>query len=148
MATIKVSDKELMEPHQIATFIKIFGRNKYVKTVQQFAKQRLLPETIAGMSMLELESLTQEQYEAKRDQIAKDMKLPDTDKPVYADVTIQEIALLGHAGQQLFLDTYGYERFMQAHELQGLEELNDKSFHQVLGRQYKPYTRTSSDATK
>jgi hypothetical protein len=152
MPKIRVSDKELDTPEMKAAFIKLFGAQQYIKTVQQFAKQRIEPATVGGgipnnddAIRKALDSLPEKEAEELNKRIIADLALPDKKKPVFAEVSISEMALLGHSGQQLFLDTFGYERFMQAHELQGLEELDDRAYHQIQGRTYQPYTRSTAE---
>ena len=138
--TVRISDKELLEPQARAVLIKLVGTNEYKRVLKQFAEQRLGPERIGGYTKDQLKNLSQAEYEANRDRIQADQnRRADPKKPVYADLTISENNLATIQQKELAEKFLGYQRFMQALGLNGLEELSDKAYHQILNREYTPY---------
>jgi hypothetical protein len=130
----------LQTPEQKADFIKLFGKNQYIKTLKQFAQQRLGPELIAGMTQDQIDNLSQKEYEERMDQIHADLgKVADPKKPVFAEVDVFEERLRGMQAQDLMLKRFGFERYMQSMGLSGLSELDSQAYHQVLDRPFKPY---------
>ena len=136
---IMISDHELESPEAKADLLKLTGRNTYKKVLQQFATQRVPKQNPGGFSDTDIEKMNEEEYAAAREKILADMEMPDPKKPVFAEVEISETQLATPMQHEIFLKRFGFERYMQAQGLQGLEELDARAYHQILGREYKPY---------
>ena len=137
---IMISDHELDSPEAKADLLKLTGRNTYKKVLQQFAQQRVPIENPGGFSEADIEKMSESEYEQAREKIFADLnKLPDPKKPVFAEVVISETQLATPMQHEIFLKRFGFDRYMQAQGLQGLEELTPKAYHQILGREFKPY---------
>lgn len=140
----KISDKELDDPQAKIDLLKLTGKNAYIKTLKQFAEQRLPVENPGGLNEDQLKKLSSAEYEQYREKIHADLnKMADPKKPVFATVEISENQLASAEAKSLFVNRFGYSRFMQAMGLSGLEELDARAYHQVLNRPFKPY-KTSS----
>ena len=137
--SIMVSDQELDTPEAKLDLIALTGKTTYIKVVQQFAQQRLPKENPGGFTHEEIERMTEAEYEANREKILADMEMSDPKRPVYAEVKINENQLATLDQKMRFIKRFGYDRFMLAMGLHGLEELDDKAYHQVMNRDYKPY---------
>ncbi|NBC05544.1 MAG: hypothetical protein GVY20_17815 [Bacteroidetes bacterium] len=129
-------------PSKVAAFTMLFGASKWNELKKQFSTQRITPARMGGITDDELENLSQEEYEAKREQIAKDMELPSKDEPVFGEVNAPDLTVKGIQGQKLFIEAFGAERYFQAMGIN--PELDSEAYHQIQGREYKPY-KTSQE---
>ena len=137
---IMVDDHELNDPQAKLDLIKLAGKNQYIKVLKQFAVQRLPVQNPGGFTHEEIETMTEAEYEANREKIFADMnKQADPKKPVFAELSISENHLSTPEKKDLFIKRFGFQRFMMAIGLHGLDELGDRAYHQVMDREFKPY---------
>jgi hypothetical protein len=147
---LKFSDKEFFpdraedahpklgtNPNKVAAFTMLFGASKWNELKKQFSTQRIPPERVAGMTESQMNNLSQEEYEAKREQIAKDMELPSKDKPVFGEVNAPDLTVKGIQAQKLFIEAFGAERYFQAMGIN--PELDSEAYHEIQNRDYQPY---------
>lgn len=86
--TIQVSDKMFTDPAKNLKFIRAFGRQRYLKALKNIAEQRIGTREQQQKLQKELEGLSREEYDKKREEILKQVQRPGKDKPVFVDVPL------------------------------------------------------------
>ena len=125
---------------KVHAFIMLHGASKWNDLRAQFARQRTpmdLPVDQASIA-----TMSDEEYEKKRQRILDSQKTAPKDKDISATVEAPDLRSLGLQGQALYKETFGAKRYFEA---MGVNvSLDTESYRQVTGSTNRQYTRTST----
>jgi hypothetical protein len=125
---IKIAQSELEDPENVATFISLHGRKKYLDVLEQFATARHGSGKLDEIeNYLDTHDVSDEEYEELRKEIqAEQNNMVDPKEEAYAEVKLDGYET-EEQFRERFMNLYGKDRYLKAMGLQGLESANKQA---------------------
>jgi hypothetical protein len=126
--SIKVAQSTLEDPENVATFISLHGREKYLDALEQFSKARYGTGKLDEIEeYLENHDVSDEEFAELDKQIkAEQRKMVGPKDEAYAEVKLDGYET-DEQFRERFLDLHGRDKYLSAMGIEGLETANKQA---------------------